>query len=137
MPKRKDRIIIDTNLWISFLLSGSLSRLDKLFQSDSIELVFCDELLQEFIEVVRRPKFRKTISDEDIKSLLGVIAQKAIFVDLHSNIKMSRDIKDDFLLSLAKDSKATHLLTGDKDLLILKRIGTTSIQTYSSYISER
>jgi len=137
MPKRKDRIIIDTNLWISFLLSGSLSRLDKLFQSDSIELVFCDEQLQEFIEVVRRPKFRKTISDEDIKSLLGVIAQKAIFVDLHSNIKMSRDIKDDFLLSLAKDSKATHLLTGDKDLLILKRIGTTSIQTYSSYISER
>ena len=29
MPKRKDSIIIDTNLWISFLLTGDYSKLVK------------------------------------------------------------------------------------------------------------
>jgi len=35
MPRKKDRIIIDTNLWISFLLTYDLSKLDKIFESDT------------------------------------------------------------------------------------------------------
>lgn len=30
MPKKKNRIIIDTNLWISFLLTNDFSELDTI-----------------------------------------------------------------------------------------------------------
>ena len=100
MPKRKDRIVLDTNIWISFLISGSLSGFDKLLTSNSIEFLFCEELLQEFLEVVKRPKFRKTISENDIMALLRTISQKAIFVELQTTVNICRDPKDNYLLAL-------------------------------------
>ena len=59
MSKAKDRVIIDTNLWISFLLSKDYTKLDKLFRQQNITLLFSKDLLEEFIEVARRPKFKK------------------------------------------------------------------------------
>lgn len=60
MPKGKGRIIIDTNLWISFLLTNDISKLDKLFSDETI-LLFSEELLDEFIEVAKRDKFKNTL----------------------------------------------------------------------------
>ncbi len=57
MQKVKHRIIIDTNLWISFLLTKDLSKIDSLLKGNHAKLLFCDELLEEFIEVANRPKF--------------------------------------------------------------------------------
>jgi len=54
-----------------------------------------------------------------------------------SNISVCRDPKDDFLLSLAKDGNATYLITGDKDLLILKEFGKTTILTVTEYLSDK
>ncbi len=64
MPRRKIRVIIDTNLWISFLLTKDFSRLDRLFSDGSILLLFSQELLDEFIEVAQRPKLKKYFSNE-------------------------------------------------------------------------
>jgi hypothetical protein len=38
------------------------------------------------------------------------------------------------LLALAKDSKATFLITGDKDLLVLKQFENTSIITLTEFL---
>jgi len=57
-----DRIIIDTNLWISFLLSNDNSKLDKLLSSKEAVLLFSKELLEEFIDVVSRTKLKKYFS---------------------------------------------------------------------------
>jgi len=50
---------------------------------------------------------------------------------LKTNLELSRDTNDDFLLNLALDSNADYLVTGDLDLLILKQIGNTKIITIS------
>ena len=50
-----------------------------------------------------------------------------------TEISQCRDPKDNFLLSLAIDGKADFLLTGDKDLLVLKKIGNTEIKTISEF----
>ena len=54
MP-RSHKIIIDTNLWISFLLTNQFSFIDKLLAKKKVKLVFSGELLAEFLEVVKRP----------------------------------------------------------------------------------
>ena len=58
------------------------------------------------------------------------------FISVTSLVSICRDPKDNFLLSLSKDGKASRLITGDKDLLDLKRFGRTKITTLKMYLSE-
>jgi putative PIN family toxin of toxin-antitoxin system len=136
MPKRKNRIIIDTNLWISFLLTNDFSKLDKVFVDKRVILLFSQILLDEFLEVAQRPKFKKYFSLPDLERLLLQIKNEAEFIEVTSDIRLCRDPKDDFLLSLAKDGKATHLITGDKDLLDIETFGATKIVTIADYLSK-
>jgi putative PIN family toxin of toxin-antitoxin system len=137
MGKTKDRVIVDTNLWISFLLTKDFSKFGKLFVNESITLLFSQELVDEFIQVARRPKFEKYFSLSDLEELLRELSLRAEFVAVSSNIVVCRDPKDDFLLCLAADGKATHLLTGDKDLLELKNFGQTEIETITAYLLKK
>ena len=133
--KTKHRIIIDTNLWISFLLTRNYSKIDTLFAKNNIVLLFSQELIDEFLEVANRPKFRKYFSLDDLEDLITRLRAKAEFISISSDIKICRDSKDNFMLNLAKDGKATHLMTGDKDLLVLQKIGRTKIITIAEYFS--
>ena len=137
MPQRKDRIIIDTNLWISFILSGNFSKLDKVINDDSSVLLFSIELLEELTDVASRPKFRKYFPTEDLISLLYQIEKNSEFINVVSLVEICRDPKDNFLLSLAQDGQATHLISGDKDLTDLGNYGKTVIQTIAEYLKDK
>ena len=134
MPKQKDRVIIDTNLWISFLLTKDFSKFDSIIADNQITILFSEELIDEILEVTQRVKFRKYFKLDDFESFLLKIKLRSAFIDVISVINKCRDSKDNFLLSLAIDGNATHLLTGDKDLLILKKFGQTKILTITEYL---
>jgi putative PIN family toxin of toxin-antitoxin system len=127
------KVIIDTNLWISFLLTKQYAFLETLLIQKRVKLIFCSELLNEFIEVVQRPKLSKFFQQEDIENLIDIIDQYAEFIKIKSVIDVCRDKKDNFLLALAVDSKANFLITGDHDLLVIKKIGKTEIVTMSEF----
>jgi len=129
-----NRVILDTNLWLSFLITRDYSKLDKILFSRKSKLVFSQELLDEFLEVVQRPKFRRFFSTVEIEQLLETIDEYADFVSVQSEVNLCRDLKDNFLLSLCVDGKVDYLLTGDKDLLDLKSVGKTQIITISEFI---
>lgn len=137
MPNKINRIIIDTNLWISFLITKDFSKLDEIIFSKQCILIFSKELLEEFIEVAKRPKFRRFFSQEDIEGILENIEEYAAFINVKTSITTCRDPKDNFLLSLAFDGKADFLLTGDKDLLDLGKLGKTSIVTISDFLKNK
>ncbi|MCA0364798.1 MAG: putative toxin-antitoxin system toxin component, PIN family [Bacteroidetes bacterium] len=132
MPRK---IIIDTNLWISFLITGNFSQLDTIILERKCKQIFSEELLNEFLSVVKRPKFRKFFEPEDIENLLEVIEDYAEFVDVKTSVSICRDMKNNFLLSLAIDAMADYLITGDKDLLELVNIDNTKILTMSQFLA--
>lgn len=137
MPRKKAyRLVIDTNLWISMLINRDFSFLDKLLDNQQAILIFSEELLDEFLEVVNRPKFKKYFSKIDINQILEFIDQNAEFVNVFSEVSICRDDKDNFLLSLAKDGRADFILSGDKDLLDLIKFESTEILTIKEF-SER
>jgi putative PIN family toxin of toxin-antitoxin system len=126
---KSKKVILDTNLWISFLISRDFSFLDDFVESNRLKLVFSTELLHEFIKVARRPKFKKYFSKIDLERIIEFIDRYGIIVEVKSKTDKCRDFKDNFLLDLAIDSKADYLVTGDKDLLEIKLIGKTKILT--------
>ena len=131
---KNKKIILDTNLWISFLISSNFNLLDKLIEKNRVTLIFSNELLEEFIEVVKRPKFEKHFSKQDIEKIFEYFDQYGELIKVTSDINICRDQKDNFLLNLSTNSNADYLITGDKDLLILGKIKNTKILTFTEFI---
>lgn len=136
MQNKVSRIIIDTNLWISFLITNNFAKLDEILFSKHGILVFSQELLAEFLEVAKRPKFKRFFSTSTIEELLETIDEYANFVNVETEIKICRDPKDNFLLSLSVDGNADFLITGDKDLLELNKFGETKIISISDFLQD-
>ena len=128
------RVIFDTNLWVSFLISNKLTVFDQLIYNQKIKLVFSKELIDEFFEVVSRQKFSKYFSNSDIQKVLTLFDEYGVIVKVNSDINICRDPNDNFLLNLAVDGKADFLLTGDEDLLIIEKIGNARILTVNDFI---
>jgi uncharacterized protein len=51
------RLVIDTNIWISFLIGKSLTGVSEAIISDQVIVLFSDDLFGELIKVLKRPKF--------------------------------------------------------------------------------
>lgn len=131
---RQERVILDTNLWISYLISDRFISIDLLIMEGRIRLLFSEELLTEFLAVVSRPKLRKYFTETDVESLLQLFDVYGEVIKVESSVDICRDPKDNFLLALAKEGKADYLLTGDKDLLVLGTYVNTKIITFREFL---
>ena len=100
------------------------------------EVIFNVSLIEEFITVASRPKFKKYFSNEDIRKLLTFFDSNGKLISISSSITICRDYKDNFLLNLAIDGKADFLVTGDDDLLCLGKIENIPIVTFNQLISK-
>ena len=134
MPKKIKRVIIDTNLWISFLITNNLNILTELFLFERFQIIFSDELFNEFIDVARRPKFKKYFDEKSVQLLIQNISEKLEFIKVASAITICRDLKDNFILALSIDGNADYIVTGDKDLLSLNGFKGKKIITINEFI---
>ncbi len=66
---------------------------------------------------------------------MSVIDEYAAFIHVKNKLTICRDEKDNFLLSLAKEGTADYLITGDSDLLTIKKFGQTKIITIKDYLN--
>ena len=134
MPSQKpSKVIVDTNLWISFLIGRELQNLKDLVVTERIQLITTEQLVDELKIVIARPKLQKYFDQEKVTeliSLLDIISEK---VEIKKIEQICRDPKDDFLLALSKESKANYLITGDKDLLEIRIYGKTEILTVKKF----
>ena len=138
MQKNKPlKLIIDTNLWIRFIISNSQNELDILLFNNKARLLFSEALMNEIELTITKPKLKRFFPAIAIREMLSVFEPFIDFVEVSSSIEVCRDPKDNFLLALAKDGKADYLLTGDKDLLALKKFDRTNIITIREFLDER
>jgi len=113
------KAVIDTNIWISFLIGRLLTGLEDYILDNLLEIVISDEQLEEITTVLRRPKFRRHFHNDDIEEFLSLLYKSARIVEVHHTIKDCRDDKDNFILETAIRGRADYIVTGDKDLLVL------------------
>ncbi len=131
---KSSRVIVDTNLWISYLISATVDPLLPLIKAGKVTLLFSEELMAEFIAVATRPRFSKYFTSNDVTEIVQIFNTLAEWIPVVSNIKICRDPKDNYLLSLAKDGKADFLITGDNDLLVIEKIEETVICSFTQFL---
>ena len=127
-------VVIDTNLWISFLISHRYDRIDNLLLIERIKFLFSEELLTEISATITKPKISKYFGADALDEMLSKLDTFMEFIEVHSKVNKCRDEKDNFLLALAKDGNADYLITGDSDLLDLKKFGRTHIVTIVEFL---
>ena len=128
MPKSKPlKLIIDTNLWVSFIISNKQSLLDPFIFGKKARLLFSTELITEIQQTIKKPKLKKYFSTNALEEMLSTFEPFIDLIKVESIVTACRDSNDNFLLALAKDGKADYLITGDKDLLELKKFGNSNI----------
>ncbi|MBD1936902.1 putative toxin-antitoxin system toxin component, PIN family [Microcoleus sp. FACHB-68] len=137
MPERQPiKVIIDTNLWISFLIGKQLVNLQELMVNKTIQVVFCEQILEEINLVTQRPKLQKYFPRTKVQELIELLKVIGLCIEISSEVSICRDAKDNYLLALAKDSQANFLMTGDQDLLILVTFENTEIVTYQDFLGK-
>lgn len=123
------RVVLDTNVWISFLIGKRVQRLRSLLAHRQVVVIVAEELLAELTEVVQRPKMARYFAPDKAHELLQYLRLQGEVVNIVSDVQVCRDSKDNFLLALAQDSQADILVTGDQDLLVLGNFRSVRILT--------
>ena len=137
MPRARQRLVVDTNVLISWLIGKRLRELDVLLVAERFQLCFSTRALAELAEVTRRPKMRKYFTLARAEENIERLGRVALVLKREPKVvPICRDAKDDFLLALAKAAKADLLITGDDDLLVLKKYGRTRIVTPASFLKD-
>lgn len=126
------KVILDSNIIISAVVFGgkplkvlSLAVLGCIdaYVSSHIKAEVLDKLTNKFHEDLRFTlelfDVIKIIKDVDVDKYVGSI----------------RDPKDDFLLALADKVSADYIITGDKDLLVLKKYKECRILTAKDFLN--
>lgn len=112
--------MFDTNVLVSALLlpdSKPRKALEQALQNGKVLLSY--PVLAELYEVLSRKRFKRYIDEEDIRTFVAVLTREAEWVDLDVRITACRDSKDDKFFELGVSGHATHIVTGDSDLLVL------------------
>ena len=113
------KIVVDTNILISFLIGRSLDSLINGIKKKNVEICFSQNLQDEIFTVMTRPKFSKMIPEEKIAEIREIVANYTTMINPDCDITDCRDPKDNFILELAVTAKADYIISGDKDLLDL------------------
>lgn len=134
MHDRPVKIIIDTNLWISFLIGMKSSVAVRSILTDgTMSIVMTDILREEIMAVVSRPKFVRYFSPEASNRLFDFLRARSEDYPLGDIPKYCRDPKDDYLLELARVADADILVTGDRDLTDMHEFGRCQIMTLAEF----
>jgi len=137
MQKSKPlKLIVDTNLWVSFVISNKLNLLDSFLFAGNARLLFSKELITEIQETITKSRLKRYFGTNALEQMFSAFEPYIDFIEVESIVTICRDPNDNFLLALAKDGKADYLITGDKDLLELKKFGKTKIKTIVGFIDE-
>lgn len=132
------KIILDANVVVAAFASRGLCETIFELCLDSHDIVLSEHLLQEIRKnLVKKVKLPKTRADH----IISFLRDSTLLVDpteLPTNV--CRDPKDVPVLGLGLAAEADCIVTGDKDLLILKKFKSIPILTpraFSNMIHEK
>ena len=113
-------IVIDSNVWISALIfGGNPEKILKLFIDNKVEVVMSEEIITELRRIIIN-KFPLFVNSLNL--LEASLRKDTVFVQLGSmTIDASRDVDDNRIIETAYIGKAKYIISGDKDLLVLKK----------------
>jgi len=129
----KLRVVLDSNVFVSGIVwGGNPEKVLKLWREAKFRLFISPSGLLEILGVLSRFKVPVEMIDE-FKFLIENHATKVI---PRSRFYVCRDTKDNQYLNLSYECQADYLVTGDHDLLALKKFKKTKILKPKEFLKQ-
>jgi putative PIN family toxin of toxin-antitoxin system len=129
------RIVIDTCVSISAaILPQSIAAKAFSLALSNFQLVVSESALAELVDVIYRKKFDGYLSDEARVAFLILLSQSSENIVVTTIINDCVDPKDNQFLSLAVDSGAKIIISGDPHLTIMNPYRDISIMSPREFI---
>jgi uncharacterized protein len=133
------KIILDTNIYISAFafdklilnLTSDLLEKKQVYLSKEVFQEIQNKFLNGRLAKIH-PKFNLSLA----KEFLVMIEEKTYGITVTEKVGISRDSKDNMILELAKQINADYIITGDKNLLVLKTFQKTEIMGPLEFIQK-
>jgi putative PIN family toxin of toxin-antitoxin system len=90
----------------------------------------------ELSQVLTRDKFRPYVTEDEARQFLAVLAGASKWVEIDVRISDCRDPSDNKFLELAVSGRATHIITGDGDLLALNPFRGKPVLTPGEFLRQ-
>jgi len=107
------RIVLDTNVLVSALMSklGNPAKIYRMFLSETVLIVFSDEIMDEYIDVLHRPHLK--LSSDDVNKVINAIKLFGECIEpVPSTFPMIDE--DDRIFYDVANSAGAYLITGNK-----------------------
>jgi len=127
-------VVIDTNVILSALISSGLSARVFDICLDLHDIYISEHIVKEVLDKLET-KFK--VSQRDINSTKAFIKKAFIKATPEGELPDAcRDPDDNNILHLARTIDADLIITGDKDLIVLKKFGNTAIINPRTFIEK-
>ena len=126
------KIVVDTNVLISGVFFGGFPRkiLNSIIEG-KVTACATTEIIDEYEEIIQEMIERK--QGHINRQILAPLVQKLEIVSPITHVEQSRDPDDDKFLGCAQDAGALYIVSGDKDLLVIKQFNTIQIVTAKAF----
>jgi uncharacterized protein len=132
------RAVVDTNVIVSgsLIRNGNEDRVLRAWQRGAFDLVVSPHLLEDlgralFYEQIRE---RRWMTDADVVEFLEAVAAASVLVAGRRRVRASRDPDDDKFLAAALEARAAFVVTGDRDLLAIRRFRRVRIVRPATFL---
>ena len=119
------KLVLDTNTLVSaFFWEGNEAELFRKIEQGKAKLYITGEILKEVEQVIKRPKFNEVMKKANLtpdQIIQKIVSISHLVISPKLNIKVCRDEKDNKFLECATSAKTDYLISGDQDLLSLKK----------------
>lgn len=115
------KAVFDTNVLVAaFAADGLCAKLLRRANAREFQLFVCPHIIGEFKKALRDKLDASGTEIAEAQGLLGGVAKIAEPPGPTECPRVSRDRDDDLVLACAVECRADYIVSGDKDLLILK-----------------
>lgn len=129
------RVVIDTNIIVSAYLGGPLEGIIISWKSGRFTLLVSRDIAEEYLEVLRRPKFQ--IEQMEVDDFASLLLSRAEFtIPLETLTIIEDDPSDNKFLEAAVAGQASLIVSGDGHLLKVKSFRNIPIITARAFMAK-
>jgi putative PIN family toxin of toxin-antitoxin system len=127
-----DRVVFDTNVWITYFYNGEFEELLEIVEELNITIYASIKLRQELTSVLLRPKLVKKLN-YPTERYVAFYRQLSTEIEIDERFDRIKDLKDNYIIDIAYTGHCSHVITGDPHLLSLKHVGRIQIISLADF----
>ena len=140
LTKQEQKVVLDTNVWISaFLWGGKPAEIIKAAEQSRVVIFVSEEIVAEISRVLTYPKIRRIYLDSELsrETFIQTVMRIAKFVKVSKKLDVVREHSaDNKFVECALAAGADYIVTGDKHLINVGSYKKTQIVSVKEFLKK-